>query len=100
MITVASTVVGTPCQHCGQPLTKLHGRARWLELRHLPILGQRTAIRLQPQRYECAGCAGQTTTQTLAWYTPKNPHTKAYDDHLMLQLINTPMPLQFKGDAA
>ncbi len=89
VITVASTQVGTPCQHGDQPLTKLHGRDRWLELRHLPILGQRTYIRLQPQRYECARCAGQTTTQTLAWYEPKSPHTQAYDDHLLLQLINS-----------
>jgi len=89
VITVASTLVGTPCQHCGQLLTKLHSSDRWLELRHLPILGQRTYIRLQPQRYKCPGCAGKTTTQTLAWYTPKSPHTQAYDDDLMLQLINS-----------
>jgi len=89
VITVASTLVGTPCQHCGQPLTKLHGRDRWLELRHLPLLGQRTYIRLQPQRYKCASCAGKSTTQTLAWYEPKSPHTKAYDEHLLLQLINS-----------
>ena len=89
VITVASTLVGTPCQHCGQALTKRHGCDRWLELRHLPILGQRAYIRLQPQRYECAGCAGQTTTQTLAWYEPKSPHTQAYDDYLLLQLINS-----------
>ena len=89
VITVASTQVGTLCQHCGQAITKLHGHDRWLELRHLPILGQRTSNRLQPQRYECARCAGQTTTQRLAWYTPKSPHTQAYDDDLMLQLINS-----------
>jgi len=89
VITVASTLVGTLCQHCGQLLTKLHSCDRWLELRHLPILGQRTYIRLQPQRYECPGCAGKTTTQTLAWYESKSPHTYAYDDYLMLQLINS-----------
>jgi transposase len=84
LITVISTQVGTPCQHCGQPLTRFHGCDRWLELRHLPILGQRTYIRLQPQRYQCPGCAGKSTTQQLAWYEPKSPHTKAYDDHLLL----------------
>ncbi|MCX6028023.1 MAG: ISL3 family transposase, partial [Chloroflexi bacterium] len=89
VITVVSTLVGTPCQPCGQPLTKRHGCDRWLELRHLSILGQWTYIRLQPQRYECAGCAGQTTTQTLAWYTSKSLHTQAYDDYLLLQLINS-----------
>jgi transposase len=89
VITVASTLVGTPCQHCGQPLTKRHGRDRWLELRHLPILGQCTFIRLQPERYECPSCAGKSTTQQLAWYESKSPHTKAYDEHLLLQLINS-----------
>ena len=89
MITVESTQIGTVCQHCGQAITKFHSRDRGLELRHLPILGQRTYIRLQPQRYACARCAGKTTTQTLAWYASKGPHTHAYDDYLMLQLINS-----------
>ena len=89
VITVASTQVGTLCQHCGQPLTKLHGHDRWIELRHLPMLGQRTYIRVQPRRYACARCAGKTTTQTLAWYATKSPHTHAYDDYLLLQLINS-----------
>jgi transposase len=29
------------------------------------------------------------TTQTLDWYETKSPHTKAYDHHLMLQLIGS-----------
>jgi transposase len=29
------------------------------------------------------------TTQTLDWYETKSPHTKAYDRHLMLQLIGS-----------
>jgi transposase len=29
------------------------------------------------------------TTQTLDWYETKCPHTKTYDHHLMLQLINS-----------
>ena len=89
IITVESTQVGTLCQHCGQPITKLHGYDRWIELRHLPILGHHTYIRIQPKRYACACCAGKTTTQKLDWYEPKSPHTKAYDDDLMLQLINS-----------
>ena len=68
VITVESTQVGTLCQHCGQALTQFHGYDRWIELRHLPILGQPTYIRVQPRRYACARCAGKTTTQTLDWY--------------------------------
>jgi transposase len=55
----------------------------------LPILGHRLYIRLRPKRYKCPRCNGKTTTQELDWYEPKSPHTKAYDRHLMLQLINS-----------
>jgi len=29
------------------------------------------------------------TTQRLPWYEPRGPHTKAFDDWLMLNLINS-----------
>jgi transposase len=89
IITVRSTKVGTICQHCGRKITKPHGHGRWIELRHLSILGHRVYIRLRPKRYACSHCDGQTTTQELDWYETKSPHTKAYDRHLMLQLVNS-----------
>lgn len=89
IITVESTQVGTHCQRCGHKITKLHGHDRWIELRHLPVLGRQTYIRLQPKRYKCDACGGQTTTQRLDWYETKSPHTKAYDRYLMLQLVNS-----------
>jgi len=87
IITVESLRNGTICQHCGRKITKLHGHGRWIELRHLSILGRRTYIRLQPKQYKCHHCTDRMTTQTLDWYKTKSPHTKAYDRHLMLQLI-------------
>jgi len=89
IITVESTQTGTVCQHCGCKITKFNGHGRRIELRHLGILGHRVYIRLQPKRYECPNCGGKTTTQTLNWYNPKSPHTKAYEHHLMVQLINS-----------
>jgi len=89
IITVESTQVGTLCQHCGRKITRFHGHDQWIELRHLPILGRRSYIRLRPKRYECDSCGGNTTTQSLDWYETKSPHTKAYDQHLMLQLVNS-----------
>lgn len=89
IITVESTQTGTICQHCGRKITKPNGHGRWIELRHLPILGHRVYIRLRPKRYECPHCDGKTTTQRLDWYETKSPHTKAYDQHLMLQLVNS-----------
>jgi len=99
IITVESTRVGTLCQHCGHKITKFHGHDQWIELRHLPILGRRTYIRLQPRRYECDSCGGKTTTQRLDWYETKSPHTKAYDRYLMLQLVNSTVEdVSRKGD--
>jgi len=89
IVTVESTQVGTVCQHCGRKITKPNGHGRWIELRHLPILGHRVYIRLRPKRYECPHCDNKTTTQTLDWYETKSPHTKAYDRYLMLQLVNS-----------
>lgn len=89
IITVESTRKSAICQHCGKRITQINGHNREIELRHLPILGRRVYIRLRPRRYECRDCGGKTTTQKLDWYEPKSPHTKAYDHHLMLSLINS-----------
>ncbi len=89
IITVESTQNGTICQHCGRKITKFNGHGRWIKLRHLAVLGHRVYIRLRPKRYECPDCDGKTTTQTLKWYKPKSPHTKAYEQHLLLQLVNS-----------
>lgn len=89
IVTVESTQNSAVCQSCGDRITQPNGYGREIELRHLPILGHRLYIRLRPKRYECPRCNGKTTTQKLDWYEPKSPHTKAYDRHLMLQLINS-----------
>jgi transposase len=89
IITVESTQGGTICQHCERKIAKSNGHGRWIELRHLSILGHSVYIRLRPKRYECSHCDGKTTTQTLDWYETKSPHTKAYDRHLMVQLVNS-----------
>lgn len=89
IVTVESTQKGAVCQSCGGRITQPNGYGREIELRHLPIIGHRLYIRLRPKRYKCSRCNGKTTTQELDWYEPKSPHTKAYDRHLMLQLINS-----------
>jgi len=89
IVRVESTRNSAICQSCGGRITKSNGYGREIELRHLPILGHRLYIRLCPKRYECPNCNGKTTTQELDWYEAKSPHTKAYDRHLMLQLVNS-----------
>lgn len=90
IIIVESTVEGTQCRQCGRHITKFHGYDRWIKLRHLPILGRRVYIRLRPKRYRCPYCSdGPTTTQRLVWYEPNASTTKAYEAHVLLQLVNS-----------
>jgi hypothetical protein len=90
VITVKSTVECTSCHTCGKKITKVYGEDREITLRHLPILGRKTYIRLRPVRYQCPYCDGHpTTTQQLSWYTPKSAYTKAYEEHILLKLVNS-----------
>jgi transposase len=90
IITVVSTVEGTCCHRCGREIIKPYGYGRPIELRHLSILGRNTYIRIRPARYQCTYCAGKpVTTQTLNWYDQRSPHTKVYEEHIMLEMVNS-----------
>lgn len=98
IITVASTLEHATCPKCGRKITKFHGHADWITLRHLPILGTPVYIRLRPKRYQCPYCPDEpTTVQQLAWHEPNSPNTKPYEEHVLLQLINaTPQDVSLK----
>jgi len=89
-IHVESTQSGTRCQHCERPLRTPCGHGRERVLRHLPVFGRSTFIHLRPIRFACPDCRGNpTSTQRVCWYDPRSPHTRAYDDYLLLQLRNS-----------
>ena len=90
IIIVSSTVKGTCCHKCGRKIDKPYGRGREIDLRHLSILGKAVYIRICPPRYECTHCEDNpVTTQTSPWYTQRSPQTRAYEDYILLQLINS-----------
>jgi len=90
IITVRSTVKGTRCHKCGRKITKLHCHDREITLRHLSILGRKVYIRIRPARYQCTHCSGNpTTTQKLQWYEPRSPHTIAYEEHVLRELVGS-----------
>ena len=89
-ITVESEVEGTHCHKCGKEITKFHGHDQKITLRHLSILGRKTYICICPKRYQCTNCSGNpTSTQSLSWYDLKSSQTKEYENHVLLQLINS-----------
>jgi transposase len=90
ILTVESTLMHTTCRRCGRTITERHGLDEPRLLRHLPILGHVVYLRIRPKRFRCPFCDGHpTTTQQLDWYDPNALHTKAYERHLIVQLINS-----------
>ena len=90
IFTVESTLTTTTCRRCGRTLTEQHGEDRSRLLRHLPILGRVVYLRIRPKRFRCPYCDEHpTSTQELDWYDPNALHTKAYERHLIVQLVNS-----------
>lgn len=90
IITIESTKAGTSCRQCGQEIHKPHGYDEWTIIRHLPVFGRPSYLRYRPRRYQCMTCAGHpTTTERLDWRESNSPHSIRYDDHLLLQLVNS-----------
>ncbi|MCA1617107.1 MAG: ISL3 family transposase [Acidobacteria bacterium] len=90
LITVESTLGSATCHKCGRETTEFHSLDRWITLRHLPILDRQVLIRLRPKRYRCSYCSGRpTSTQRLDWYEMGSGQTKAYEQYLLLRLVNS-----------
>jgi transposase len=90
LITVESTLSSTTCRQCGRETSEFHCYDRFITLRHLPILDRKVFIRLRPKRYRCPYCEDHpTTTQQLSWYEPGTSQTTAYEQYLLLRLVNS-----------
>jgi len=90
IITIESTKVGTTCGKCRKWITKAHGQEEWVMIRHLPAFGRPSYLRYRPRRYQCLDCEGHpTTTQRVEWHDARSPHSFAYDNHILLQVVHS-----------
>jgi transposase len=90
IIEVESTLKGTACRKCQQEATKGYGHDEARQVRHLSAFGMKTYVRFRPKRCECKECPEKpTTTQQVDWCLPRSPHTKAFEEHILLQLVNS-----------
>lgn len=90
VITVVSTCKTAACRRCGRIIDKFHGYDKEITLRHLPIFDRPVWIRIKPKRFQCPHChKGPTTTQRCEWYEPKSPQTKAYEQWILRELVNS-----------
>ena len=89
IIKVKSTKEEINCHKCGGK-TNPYGNGVPLRLRHLPILGRKTFIEVTPPRGICPTCDDHpTTTQTLSWHDRNGHYTKAYEQYVLLSLVNS-----------
>lgn len=90
VIMAKSKVNGTYCHKCGKWITKTYGHGREIRLQHLSMWGRKTFIVLTPPRYICEFCDDHpTTTQQADWYDRRSPHTRNYEQYILLTLINS-----------
>jgi transposase len=91
IITVESTLENTVCHKCGHEATKGHGHDEAIVARHLSVFGLKTYIHLRPKRFRCEHCTGKAaiTTQQVSWRAPQSRHTQVYEEHVLLQLVNS-----------
>jgi len=89
-IDLHSTLEGTDCRRCGQPIDHAYGHGQEIKLRHLPLGEYNAVLFLRPKRYQCRSCEGYpTTSQTLSWYTPRASVTNAFEQRMLLELVNS-----------
>lgn len=90
LIYVESKQATIKCGVCGQAIACTFGHGQEIRLRHLPVLGLETYLLIRPKRGRCFMCNEEpTTTQIVSWYEQRSPHTNAYDEYLLKQLINS-----------
>lgn len=90
LIRVESTQASVGCGVCGHPIDCTFGHGQEIRLRHLAVLGLETYILIRPKRGRCLACyQDPTTSQIVSWYQQRSPHTQAYDEYLLKQLINS-----------
>ena len=90
IISVSSAAEGAECHKCGRKIDKPFGSGREIDLRHLSVFGKPTYIRICPPRYQCVHCkGGPVSTQKASWYSQRSPYTAAYENYVLLGLVNS-----------
>ena len=77
------------CQKCGKPIP-FTGYSEPRTIRHLPTWGKPCYLIIRPKKGVCKDCDKHPTTlQKLDWCDPWSRHAKAYEQHLVLALVNS-----------
>lgn len=89
-IDIRSTNTKGKCHKCGCEIDKLHSYDRKMEIRHLPILGEKCYLHIKLPRYECTTCPkNPKTTQQPLWKNYNSSYTKDFEKYLLDSLVNS-----------
>lgn len=85
---VVSTCSDTTCHKCGKQATKVYGSNPPRTVQHTSILDRKVYLQIKPVRYECEHC-GSTTSELYDWCDRNAKVTKALEEYIMRNLINS-----------
>ena len=89
IITIESSKAGTSCRQSGKWITKLHGQDDWVTIRHLPVFRRPATCAIVPDGINVR-IVKVIPRQPKDWMHDSNsPHSFAYDNHVLLQLVNS-----------
>jgi hypothetical protein len=87
VIHIESTEIKTCCHQCNKKTEKTDGKEKPRLIRHFPLFSNKTYLCISPWRCRCT--CGAITIETFSWHTPQASCTSIYEDHLLLQMINS-----------
>ena len=76
------------CHKCGRKAKKRNGYSKVIEVEHTKILERKVYLRIKPVRYQCDHC-DTTTTEQYQWCDRNAKVTKALEEYIMRNLINS-----------
>jgi transposase len=85
---VVSTCSDTTCHNCGKKATKIYGSNPLRTIQHTSILDRKVYLKIKSIRYECEHC-GSTTSEQYDWCERNAKVTKALEEYIMRNLINS-----------
>jgi len=85
---VVSRCSDTTCHNCGKRATKIHSKNPPRTIQHTSILDRKVYLQIKPVRYECEHC-GSTTSELYDWCERNAKVTKALEEYIMRNLINS-----------
>ncbi len=90
VIHIETTETHVNCRVCGNTISSNHGKDKSRKIKHMPAFGNEVYIVYQPNRYICKYCDNHpTTTATPSWHNSNSTYTKAYEQHVLLELVNS-----------